>query len=313
MARLDVETSNQLFEVLGQWSVTLEENSRRSDGGGPCPKPYAGYVESPGLGVSRREGQHQAIVSYADFQRVQDRLDGKLHTPYRKNINDDFALLGFVVCAECQAPLRSCWSTGRHGKRHPYYLCQTGACASYGKSIKRDVIEGEFETLLSTLAPSEALLRAARLMLKDLWDHRLSIFAAQTKALRARLADIEKDVSQYLERILDASLPSVVQAIEARIGKLEKEKVEVKEMMSVSSMPASSFDDVARTALQFLANPLNLWRSERLEDRRTVLKLAFLDRLEYMRGEGYRTASLSLPFKVLGDLKKGKSGLARPR
>lgn len=273
---------------------------------------YAGYVESSGLDVSRRPGNHQALISYADFQRIQDRLDGKIHTPFRKNINDDFALRGFVVCGECQKPYRSCWSTGRHKKRHAYYLCQTRSCSSYGKSIKRDLMEGEFEALLSQLAPSEALFRASRLMLKDLWDHRAATLAAQAKALRGRLVEIEAKVAQYLDRVLDASVPSVVAAIEGRISKLEEEKLSVKDLMSNSAIPASSFENVARTALAFLANPLNLWRSENLEHRRTVLKLAFLDRLEYVRGEGYRTAGLSLPFKVLQDISHGENGLAHP-
>jgi hypothetical protein len=62
-----------------------------------------------------------------------------------------------------------------------------------------------------------------------------------------------------------------------------------------------SFDQTLRTALDFLGNPQKLWDSERLEDERVVLKLAFVDQLAYVRNEGFRTAVLALPFKVLAD------------
>src|SRR5690606_37916628 len=56
-----------------------------------------------------------------------------------------------------------------------------------------------------------------------------------------------------------------------------------------------------RTSLDFLANPWNLWASERLEHNKAVLKLAFADRLAHVRDEGFRTPDLTLPFKVLAD------------
>jgi site-specific DNA recombinase len=49
-----------------------------------------------------------------------------------------------------------------------------------------------------------------------------------------------------------------------------------------------------------------------LEHKKAVLKLAFADRLAYVRNEGFRTPNLALPFKVLADFKGSKSKLARP-
>lgn len=120
-----------------------------------------------------------------------------------------------------------------------------------------------------------------------------------SKALSAQLIKVERQVSTFLERILDASLPSVIATYEDRIRSLEEQKVAIRERMANSKRPAQDFEKKVRTALGFLANPWNLWRSERLEDKRTVLKLAFAKRLEYRRNEGFRTANLSLPFKLL--------------
>jgi len=53
--------------------------------------------------------------------------------------------------------------------------------------------------------------------------------------------------------------------------------------------------------MQFLSNPCEIWASERLERKRTVLKLTFLDGLVYSRNEGFRTPQLTVPFTLFGN------------
>ncbi len=273
---------------------------------------YAGYIEVPGWNVSLRQVQHEPLVSFETFQRVQHRLNGGFAAPRRKNLDEDFALRGFVLCDDCDTPLTACWSKG-NTKHHPYYLCQKRGCASRGKSIRRDVIEGEFEALLQTVQPSEKLFRVARAMFEELWNRRLAQGQAQAKALADDLKAKERQVEQLLERILDVSTPSVIAAYEERIRKLEADKLLIKEKMASAGRPASTFADTLRTALDFLANPWNLWNSGRLEDRRTVLRLTFANRLRYHRGTGLRTPDLSLPFKALAQICGGNLKMARPK
>lgn len=273
---------------------------------------YAGYIEAPNWGVSLRPAQHQPLISFETYKRIQERLNGIGRAPYRPNLNQDFPLRGHVACADCGNPLTACWSTGSHA-RHPYYLCHRRGCESYGKSIRRDVIEGEFEQLVRTLQPTEALFNVARRMFATWWNHRLGQAQAQAKALRGQLAMVEKQVAALLDRIVDASMPSVIAAYEDRIRRLEDEKLLIREKMANEARPKRSFDDSVRTALGFLSNPWKLWSSERLEDKQAVLKLAFATRLEYRRGEGFRTAELSLPFKVLNQICGDKKEMARPK
>ncbi len=264
----------------------------------------------PKWGVTSRQGQHEGLISVETFQRIQDRRAGKAITPARKDIKEEFPLRGFVTCADCGEPLRSCWSKGRSA-RYPYYLCQTRDCPSYGKSIRRETIEGEFETLLRGLVPTKGLFELATQMFETLWNRRADHAQARAKSLKRRVGDIERQVEHLLDRIVDASTPSVVRAYEARIQKLEEEKLVVAEAIAQQVEPARSFGETLRTALAFLANPWRLWASERLEDKRTVLKLTFSDRLAYARNGGFRTAALSLPFKVLRDLTGPESEMVR--
>ena len=202
---------------------------------------YAGYVEAPNWDVARRPGQHAGLIDYETFGRIQERLAGVGRLPKRQNLNADFPLRGFVLCADCETPLTACWSTGNTA-RHPYYLCPRRGCVSYGKSTRRDTIEGEFATLLRSVQPTEGLFRVATAMFQDLWANRLDQAEAQKKALDAQLARIDGQVSQLLTRILDTSVPSVIGAYEAKVRTLENDKLLIREQMASVGRPVSSFD-----------------------------------------------------------------------
>jgi len=179
--------------------------------------------------------------------------------------------------------------------------------------IPRKRIEGELEEILKSAQPTPALASVAQRMFKDLWKRKLKQADGYTAALSRELGKLDKQIAQLLDRILETGVPSVVKAYEQKIQALEKEKLSVQERMENLSRPATSFEDTLRTALGFLANPWNLWSSGRLEDRKTVLKLVFADQLQYAPKEGFRTANLSLPFKVLGDFCGGENRMARPK
>ncbi len=273
---------------------------------------YAGYIEVPKWKISLMAGQHEGLISFETYQRIQGRLRGDAYAPRRRNVNEDFPLRGFVLCADCGTPFTACWAKGSHN-RHAYYHCPKRGCESYGKSIRRADIEGEFEGLLHAMTPTETLFGVARKMLRKLWDHQQTNSASMTKALSAQLVKAERQVATFVDRIVETSVPAVITAYEERIRRLEAEKVAITERMASAQRPERDFDQTVRTALSFLASPWNLWHSERLEDKRTVLKLAFARRLEYRRGEGFRTAELSLPFKVLRQITGVENEMARPK
>src|SRR5690606_10286702 len=116
------------------------------------------------------------------------------------------------------------WSKGRTS-RHPYYLCPQRGCASYGKSIRRDTIHGEFEALLHTVQPNDKLFHVAERMLRKWWEGLSANSKDQAKALQAHIAKIERDVDKLLERIMDVSEPRVIAKFEERIRALEDEKI----------------------------------------------------------------------------------------
>lgn len=246
-----------------------------------------------------RPGKHEAIISLATFNAVQDKMKANAKVPARKDINTEFPLRNFVTC-ECGTPYTACWARGR-SQSYPYYLCQTKGCASYGKSIRREKLEAEFEELLSQLCPKPELVELAATLFRDLWDARVAQQDHDRARLRHEVTRIERQIEQLVDRIINADSAALTSAYENRVRSLETEKAEIAEKMSNCGRALPDFDDSFRTALEFLKNPKTLWYSKALEDKRALLKLTFADKITYKRNEGFRTAETAAPFRVCAE------------
>ena len=173
------------------------------------------------------------------------------------------------------------------------------------------MIETQFESLLGELRPSPALLKMTTAMFRDLWDGRIAAAMQQAKVIEFELKKIDRSIDQFLDRVVEADSATLVRAYEKKIRSLEEERVELRERQASCGRPVRDFNSSHRTALEFLQNPLNLWKTGHFSDRRAVLKMVFAERLPYARGEGFRTALTSSPFRVLSHLERGDSEMVR--
>ncbi|GMV84114.1 MAG: hypothetical protein AMXMBFR7_52980 [Planctomycetota bacterium] len=274
---------------------------------------YAGMVEARGWGVALRRGHHEPLISFETFKKIQSRLSARANVPARKDLDADFPLRGAVACNCCGSPLTACWSRGRHGGRFPYYLCFKTGCPSYRKSIRRDVLERDFEELVKRLEPSEKLFRFAYALFERAWHFRRLGSENRKQALGDELRRIESDVARLIDRIVGSNAPTVAAALERRVQELEGRKVLVAEQMANCGRPVRSFEESLRTALNFLARPWQLWSSGDLSHQRALLKLAFQEKPRYARDGGFRTPNLALPFKLLAQFSAPDLVMASPR
>ena len=94
---------------------------------------------------------------------------------------------------------------------------------------------------------------------------------------------------------------------------VERDKLAADEKLANGPGPGRTFEEMFELAMTFLANPWKLWASDRLEDKRTVLKLTFAKRLPYDRKNGFRTPETTIPFNMLGGKNMQKCEMARPK
>lgn len=171
-------------------------------------------------------------------------------------------------------------------------ICATPTdCPEYRKSIRRDAVEGEFETVLETIKPTPGMVTLTKF--RDLWDQLHGMQTASVDALKVELRKLEAASERLMDR---ASLkPRRVSSYEKRLTAMEKDKAALREKIAGSAKPAANFDRVYRTAFGFLENPRKLWRSSQLTHRRAVLRMAFKTHMRYARNRGYRTPKTAYP------------------
>ncbi len=273
---------------------------------------YAGYVEHKNWGVSLRKAQHGGLITLKTYERIQDRLKEGSRAPSRADINEEFPLRGCVECGDCGKPLTACFSTSSTGKKHPYYMCYNRACPSKRKSIPRAKIEGEFVSLISGLKPSVAAFEMSKDMFSHAWNTRLEQADNEKALIKRQIVEMDQQIEQIVDRIVSSDSPIAISAYEKKIAKLEKDKLVAAEMAQKSTGKRRGFSEMFELAMAFLSNPCILWDSPRLDAKRTVLKLAFSERLAYHRETGFRTPQVSVPFRFFGDFLE-KNELAHPR
>ena len=224
---------------------------------------YAGYIEMPAWDVSLRKGQHEGLISFETFDRNQRRLKGEAKAPARADINQDFPLRGMLTCAACDKPMTSCWSTSKTGREAPVLhvlrermraLSQVDQ-ARTGRSCFRGV----------------ARTADARRSVSRTWPWRCSRTPGSQRSVQAaalvrsaerELAKVEKQIVGLLDRIVEATSPSVVKRYEQHIITLERSKALLEEQLDKRSESKGAFEELFELAFRFLSNPSILWNSE---------------------------------------------------
>jgi site-specific DNA recombinase len=161
--------------------------------------------------------------------------------------------------------------------------------------------------ILQGLQPAKGLFELAKAMLRDAWGMRLSFAHQEKETLQKQLHDVAGQIENLLDRIVEASNASVVQAYEARIDNLERKKIVLQERLDKTIPPKGRLEDCIELALGFLSNPWNIYKNGDFVMRQTVLRLAFAEPLKYSQNGVYGTPEFSFPFKFLGGFSGEKS------
>ena len=257
---------------------------------------YAGYIEHEPWSITRRKGHHEPLISLATYEKIQALRNKKAIAPKRTDINEDFPLRGAVTCACCNKPMTACWSRSSSGKRYPYYWCQTRDCPDYRKSIRAERIDASFEQILQSLAPSRKLLDIALAMLKDAWSQRMNQGDQAKADLKRQIKEFDKQQDALIQRIVETSNPKVAAAYEAKIAKLEEDKLLLGDQLAQNGKPSSTKQEIFELLRDFLSSPWNTYKNGSLDTRKTVLKTAFKAPLAYDRQKGFRTPQTSVIF-----------------
>ena len=249
-------------------------------------RTYAGHVF-----VNEAEGWTQGIfeplVSMDIFDRVQDRLwrERSAQRKPHSRIREEFPLRGHVLCSKCGRPLTASMSRGKSGKRFGYYRCFQRSCN--GVNVRKEMLEEEFVSLLSSLIPTKAFSRAfidaaytAQTIRKEKADEDLKDYLEVKDSLRSRR-------QRLIDMHLDGKLPQAV--FQETYELIESDLKDVACEIRLLTEQELDLDHIINRAVFCLENAANLWIEGDIKARQEFQIGLFPSGLTYGKTEGFGT------------------------
>ena len=128
--------------------------------------------------------------------------------------------------------------------------------------------------------------------------------------LATRRDAIDREIDKLVDRLIDVDVQSVAKRLEKRVSELEREKLVLSEKIEAGPSTSHTMEESFELAIRFLTSPYNIWEKGSVLVKKTVLRLAFCEPVEYCRNRGIRTPKIAFPFKVIGALAGGNLEMA---
>ena len=311
---VDENIAPYVKEIFEEWSkgthsykslstLMYESGLRAKNGGKLYPQTIEKVIKNPiYYGVIRAfgmevKGAFEPIISEELFFQCQPDSHKKVALTKRKAQNPQFPLRRLVVCPECQKSLTGSCSTGRGGKRHPYYHHHKKGC-SLVKSHKKADVERDFVSFLNEISPQhkkyEKLFKA---IVMDVWQSNYKKLDEDNERIRKEIKFLEQDRQKVFDAwkkdlFDDEEFLNQKNYINAKIRQ-KKNSLEEKQIEEFDMEVALSF------CFDFVRDSGKTWKDleSMPEHRLRFQKLIFPENITY-DGEKFGTNKLALVYEL---------------
>lgn len=267
---------------------------------------YYSLIEYKPWNIPMSRGKHNGLVDPELYPVVLSKFNSKPRIKLRKDYTSDFPLRGLVRCAKCGGPFTGSWSTGRHRKKYPKYTCSQLGCPMRWKTIHRDKIHALLLEQLKEVKPSSGLVDLAISVLNDVWTQHISSYQAKIIERKTNLELLDSEIENWTTRIGKTHDEELINYYENQLkDKLSKKNALEGEKFD-RQYSAEELGTATRIVFKTLEDPVGMWQSPDGYVRRTIVLMYFEDKLYFDRENGFGTASLSIPIKLMQDLSTQK-------
>lgn len=241
-------------------------------------------------------GAFEPIIERDLYERCQPGYGARSENVPRLTKNEQFPLRRLVTCATCKKPLTASASTGRHGKRYPYYHHQKQDCpaAAFIPSAK---LERDFAQYLDRIRPTMSHERAFKAIVRDTWRDQHQVVLESKQRLEAQLLKLQ----QERERIFAAHRSGIYSDTEFLEQKNEIDRKLVLARPQYEPDKGHANLDIEADldrALSFVRHTSANWQKLAHHDKLRFQKLLFKSEIPYDPVTGFGTAELSLIYSL---------------
>ena len=253
---------------------------------------YNGYMYKKEWSEEPIRGIFEPLISEAEFNKVQDILEGRkpIITAYKRN-NPEFPLRQFITCPNCNQPLTGSKSKGRKEK-YSYYHCHNKDCSIHFR-IRKERLEKMFVDYLNYIKPEQNLLNLFEATVKEVYNEKLSVSQNDKKRVQDKLIELKNKKSKLIDFRLDGiiseedykfkteQLAEEIQGQEFRLREFEVHDEDLSKCLKYACRAISNIDI--------------LWKNGDLDLKQRLQRLIFPKGLRYFSND-FRTAEISSLF-----------------
>lgn len=232
-------------------------------------------------------GIHEPLISVSLFERVQDRLRGRLHTKAVRH--NEFIFRRLLTCGHCGARLR-----GELQKGHVYYRCHTRDCPT--KCVREEVVEAAVTDVLHSIA----LREEEKAYVSQCIDRKLGMLTEKWETARQtwqiQLGQVETRLSRLIDAYVDGSLEKDL--FESRKAGLLMEQRELREKLSEEKEEAAVYTERVREVVELAQSAWLSYKMQNAGGKRELVQLATSNRI--VSGKNV-VVEPSYPFSLLAN------------
>lgn len=213
-------------------------------------------------------GQHEPMISKADFDQVQEILNRKLAP---RGTRPPFAFTGMIRCGECGNAITAEHKVQKQGHRYVYYHCTRPK----GSNCKQKVIEvreleRQINQFLESVTVSKTIVEWAGWLLEELHKDEMETEHVALESLERRLSAATKELGELTNMRLRGLLSD--EEFVAKKNELEQERFRLRELMEDNHDRFSQVNDDVLDTFRFAETARERFNTESIAQKRAVLR-----------------------------------------
>jgi site-specific DNA recombinase len=267
---------------------------------------YCAIIQKPEWGIEVK-GQHEPIISERLFATCQTA--GRTHKGTKKQEkNPAFPLRRLIICEWCQQPLTGSFSTGRMGKKYPYYHHHRQDC-THALSFKKKELENSFVSFLEEINPSFEFANAFKEVCLDLYREDHAGAEKQNQTVKRQLATLEEKKRTIFNNFED-EIYTKTDFLE-RKREVERQIYAAKSNLVEVEGSEADFEAALDYCMSFVTDTPKTWKrlAKQPEKRLRFQNFIFESSIPYTQNNGFGTAVLSPIYLISEAYKRDKSSL----
>lgn len=262
---------------------------------------YAGLINKFG---EIHKGNFDPIVDVNLFNKVQILLKEKRKniSPYKIN-NPIFPLRRFVVDLG-NHKITGSYSTGRNGKRYPYYRF-----SSKGTNYNQDVFEEKFCEFMDSFRLNSKDYRALLLVIRNKFHQKIK----KEKEFSTKLIKFLDEVPAREEQLIQKNLDGIISddVLKRQLDKLQNEASDTRRQLDELTEQLPNLEGLLRFSRDYLNKPSIVWKKIDIENKLRLQSFQFPRGVQF-DGLKFGTTEVASVFNVRSVFSESDSSLVDP-